>query len=345
MPLWQGSYGSLPAPLKGFAERVTTTALALRVRRSTARIGIAFCYHRIDDPAGSAERELVPALGSDRFAAEVRLLGSRYELVTAAELREAALMRAPGRRIPAAITFDDDLPTHVSKAMPALLAAGAPATFFLSGASLEAPFAFWWERLQGAWDAGIFDGPALARLGVEGLGESPTIHQVAAAVEDLTPGDRARVATELGSLAGSDPADAGMRSADVAALVSEGFEIGFHTRRHDRLTGLADAALERALHDGREELERVAGISLRSVSYPHGKADPRVGRAAATAGFDQGFVVNGAPLLPSTDPFLIGRRYLSSGPLVDLDLDVARTLRAAARAPELSRSPGGASAR
>jgi peptidoglycan/xylan/chitin deacetylase (PgdA/CDA1 family) len=32
--------------------------------------------------------------------------------------------------------------------MPVLERHVAPATFFLNGASLERPFAFWWERLQ-----------------------------------------------------------------------------------------------------------------------------------------------------------------------------------------------------
>ena len=51
-----------------------------------------------------------------------------------------------------AITFDDDLPEHVRDALPALRAADLPATFFLNGASLHSPHAFWWEELQQAVD-------------------------------------------------------------------------------------------------------------------------------------------------------------------------------------------------
>ena len=64
-----------------------------------------------------------------------------------------------------AITFDDDLRSHVDFAAPLLARVGATATFFLSGSSLDDPNRFWWERLQEAFDRGldlpsVGDGPA-----------------------------------------------------------------------------------------------------------------------------------------------------------------------------------------
>ena len=55
-----------------------------------------------------------------------------------------------GEPFPLAITFDDDLRSHVELALPILPVAGAPATFFLTGASLQGPASFWWERLDRA---------------------------------------------------------------------------------------------------------------------------------------------------------------------------------------------------
>ena len=72
--------------------------------------------------------------------------------MAAADILGAIRSRRRGERFPVAITFDDDLPEHVHEALPALRAAGVKATFFLNGASLDAPHAFWWEDLQRAVD-------------------------------------------------------------------------------------------------------------------------------------------------------------------------------------------------
>src|ERR1043165_2875263 len=101
--------------------------------------------------------------------------------------------------------------------MPLLRGAGVPATFFVCGASLEAPFEFWWERLQRAADAGLMTG-------------TEPIHAVASRIQQSPPKERDREAERLQQLVGPDRPDAGMRAGDVRALAAAGFEIGFHTR-------------------------------------------------------------------------------------------------------------------
>ena len=150
--------------VKRFLKRPVARWIEFRCRWSKRRVGLALCYHRISDPQGDAERELVPALGIKGFEAHVRYLNRRCRLVRASELLDAARERRRGERFPVAITFDDDLPSHVRGAMPVLQRHGAPATFFLCGASLERPFAFWWERLQRAWDRGGVDQGMLEEL-------------------------------------------------------------------------------------------------------------------------------------------------------------------------------------
>ncbi len=72
-----------------------------------------------------------------------------------------------------------------------------------------------------------------------------------------------------------------MRAADVAALAAAGLEIGFHTLRHDVLPALDDAALEAALRDGREALERPAGREITTDLVPAREGGPaRRGRGA-----------------------------------------------------------------
>ena len=140
-------------------------ALANVMKRwSTDRVGVAIVFHRIGDPQGDPAKEFVPARGTRLFESQVRHLKRGYRLVKASELLAACRTRRIGQRIPVAITFDDDLASHASVAMPILQNAGVPATFFLCGASLDRPFAFWWERLQVALDNGTLRevGPDLA---------------------------------------------------------------------------------------------------------------------------------------------------------------------------------------
>ena len=157
-------------------ERVPLRLLSLfeyAARGSGRRVGLVLAYHRVDDPPGDVERELVPAVGSACFRAQMRHLAARYEIVEAQEILSAASARRRGGKFPVAITFDDDLPTHARVAAPLLAQLGLPATFFLSGASLERPFQFWWERLQDAFDSGAAL-PAHPALGVLNEGATTT---------------------------------------------------------------------------------------------------------------------------------------------------------------------------
>jgi peptidoglycan/xylan/chitin deacetylase (PgdA/CDA1 family) len=275
-----------------------------RLRLSARRAGLVLVYHKLGEPPGNPERELVPALSPQLFEAQLGHLARLYRVVTCGELQAAATTRRRGQRFPVAISFDDDLASHAHHALPALRRRGLPATFFLSGASLDGPHRFWWERLQAAFDAdldlGILAGTGI-RTGAAG------IHAWGEAIEAAAPHDRGRAAEALRELVGPDPDDAGMRAADVAALASSGQEIGFHTLRHDPLPALDDTELGAALHDGREALERLVGGKIEIISYPHGKADPRVAAAARAAGYDYGFTGVPAAVTPADDPLMLPR--------------------------------------
>jgi peptidoglycan/xylan/chitin deacetylase (PgdA/CDA1 family) len=273
------------------------------LRLSGARVGIAALYHRIGDPPGDPERELVPALGSRLFARQLRHVRACYRAVPASELERAVAARRRGQRIPIAITFDDDLAGHVTESAPRLRRAGLTATFFLSGASLSGPFAFWWERLQAAADGDLARARAL-------IGASPgrgDIHALASELQSMQPAERDAVADRLAEALGPDPEDAGLRATQVRTLVDAGFEIGFHTRHHDLLPILEDEALAAALSDGRSELEEVVGRRLEALAYPYGGVDARVAAAARDAGFSYGFTCQPQALGLGTDPLMIGR--------------------------------------
>jgi peptidoglycan/xylan/chitin deacetylase (PgdA/CDA1 family) len=302
---------------------VIARALELALRLSARRAGLVLVYHAVREDGAGAMREVDRAHDAVLFEAQLRHVGRRYRLVPARELLGAVRARRRGERFPLALTFDDDLPTHVQNALPALRVAGAPATFFLCGASLERPYAFWWERLQRAVDGGLDV--------TEAIGEQLALRALALRIEEETPSRREEIGDELARLVGEDPPESGIRAADVRALAEGGFEIGFHTLRHDRLPPLSDTSLRAALRDGRDALEEAAGRRLTLIAYPHGRADERVAGAARAAGFEFGFTGAGVAVTARSDPLLLSRIEPSFTDLASFAGQLVDTLRRAQR--------------
>jgi peptidoglycan/xylan/chitin deacetylase (PgdA/CDA1 family) len=309
--------------LPGVLRPVIARALELALRLSARRAGLVLVYHALSEDRAAADKEVDRAHHTALFEAQLRHVGRRYRLVPARELLGAVRARRRGERFPLALTFDDDLPTHVRTALPALREAGAPATFFLCGASLERPYTFWWERLQRAVDGGL----DLTHV----LGGQLEPRALALRIEEETPSRRKEIGDELGRLLGEDPPESGMRAADVRALADAGFEIGFHTLRHDRLPSLSDASLEAALSDGRNALEVAAGRRLTLIAYPHGRADQRVADAARAAGFELGFTGAGDAVTARSDALLLSRIEPSFTDLASFAGQLVDTLRRAQR--------------
>jgi peptidoglycan/xylan/chitin deacetylase (PgdA/CDA1 family) len=292
--------------------RLVAWALDMLMRWSRRRAGLVLVYHRVG-ARESREHHLVAALDVGLFETQLDHLKRRYRVVPASELVAAGRARRRGQPLPVAVTFDDDLPSHVHVAMPILLRTGVHAAFFLTGASLSAPFGFWWERLQVAHDRGLLDAAELKEwAGTSRVAaDAPGIRSVARAIERMPSERRERIADALLERLGSDPPDVGLRAADVRTLADAGFEIGFHTLRHDPLTQLGDRALNRAMEEGRSDLEALLPEPITMISYPHGKADARVAQAARGAGYRFGFTTVAERLDDHTDPRLVGRAYPS----------------------------------
>jgi len=296
--------------MRAALRRLFAEVTGYAARWSSRKAGLALVYHRVGDPEGDPRSELVPALGAAAFERQLRHLRSRYRTVTASDLLDAVANRRRGQRFPVAITFDDDLASHRTVAGPVLRRLGLTATFFLSGASLERPSRFWWERLQDAVDRGLDVEQAV----LEGVSVAePTgpgrerIHGVAATIQELPSEQHREVSRRLEALVGPDPDDSGMRAEDVAWLVEAGFEVGFHTLTHPYLPRLDDRELKAALTAGRTELAEVTGRPLRSIAYPHGGTDARVEADARACGFQTGYTLVPGTVTESTDPLSIGR--------------------------------------
>jgi peptidoglycan/xylan/chitin deacetylase (PgdA/CDA1 family) len=303
------------------------TGAMLLLRLSSRKAGVALMYHSVEHRAGDPERELVPPHHAEIFEAQVRHVSRNYRVVHASELQAAAAARRRGERFPVAITFDDDLACHSEIALPILVRHRATATFFLSGASLERPFAFWYERLQRASDHRV-DGLETLVLGDDAHGEA-SLHDLALAIEELHPDERDAVAARLGEAVGPDPPEAGIRAEQVRALAEAGMTVGFHTVRHDALSLLDDDRLAAALVDGRDALAQAAGQEVDVIGYPHGRADTRVAKAARAAGFSAGFSTQPVRVTGDTDPFLQGRIAPTFWSVGGFAIQLALTLRRA----------------
>jgi peptidoglycan/xylan/chitin deacetylase (PgdA/CDA1 family) len=304
----------MPAATGGREAARAVLAVALRpiARPSARRAGLVLAYHRVGGERRDPSLEIDPAVPIDAFERHLKHLSRHYRVVPAADIVRAARERRRGQRFPVAITFDDDLRSHVRAALPVLGRVGLGATFFLCGSSLHEPHPPWWNDLQHAVDNRLVqpDGlPHVPEADVRpALERSPlAIRRVASLIERLEPAQRDEVALALRTAVGTSRAEGGLRARDVEAIVAGGFDVGFHTLRHDALPPLSDAALEEAMARGREALAVAAGRHLELIAYPHGKADARVAEVARETGFSFGFTTSPGLVGMDTNPLLIPR--------------------------------------
>jgi peptidoglycan/xylan/chitin deacetylase (PgdA/CDA1 family) len=299
-------------------------------RRAGRRAGVVLVYHRIGSLGGAAAT-LSSEVDAHVFERQLEHLAQRYRVVPLAELRSAVAERRRGEPFPVALTFDDDLRSHATTALPALRARRLPATFFLTGASLDGASPFWWDDLAQVVDQGTLEVLGLPHMLVARAlaGDPEGVKALARSVEALEPAQRAVLTERLRAAAGP-PRDEGLRSADVRTLAEAGCEIGFHTRGHHPLAPLNDEGLAAALGEGRAELQEAAGSPLERIAYPHGRADERVASAARAAGFVEGFTGAAAAVRADADPLLLPR-FQAATTLAGLSLQVARAVAAAER--------------
>jgi peptidoglycan/xylan/chitin deacetylase (PgdA/CDA1 family) len=282
--------------------------------------GGALVFHAVAQRDGDFEKEIEPPLSVARLEGAVRYLVRRYILVKASELPSAAHARRPGRPLPIALTFDDDLASHRDLVAPLLRRHSAPATAFLCGTTEF----FWWQGLQAAVDGRAIGADALPHVDDElvraALDRRPlAIRELARRVEELSPAERDELIAALPAAPG---VPAPLEPEAATELASGGWEIGFHTRRHDMLTRLGDDELDRAL--AREP--DATGALPRSLAYPHGKAGVREADAARRAGYDVAYTGRPTPFGAGTDPHLIGRLQPATDTVGRFALQLARAL-------------------
>jgi len=314
--------------------RVLELLLRAQIARWSRRcIGLSLVYHKLGPQPGDRRRELVPALAGRTFERHMRIVALAFTPVPASALLAAVRDRRWGQRVPIAVTFDDDLGSHLRIAVPVLDRCKVPATFFLCGRA-DAP-TFWWESLQAAVDrglsAGVLAGPAVPRAVAEAwTGQPESIHAVARALLEVSAAVRDAVSAQLKdavTAAGGWERDAPLTASEMAAIAAAGFEIGFHTARHDFLPGLDADALRAALTAGHAELRQLTGQPVSTLAYPHGGVTAAVATATRAAGFAAAFTTARDAVVADQNPMTLGRLECL-GSIGELARILSRPLRA-----------------
>jgi peptidoglycan/xylan/chitin deacetylase (PgdA/CDA1 family) len=285
-------------------------------------------YHGVV-PEGSATG-VSPAEGTlvsaEQFRRQLRLLKSRYELITPEAFRgrwnEVASL--PERAV--LLTCDDGLLNVLTDMVPILLEEGARCLFLVTGASLkDAPATLWYEELYRMLDDA--PGNAVVMIGAErfrkdSFARKDMVRHWWDLVHELSRlcGDERNKALE--TLRSQwrlpkdwmmyDPADARaerrhrlLNRSELQQLVAQGMSVGAHTISHPILTQMPLELAEREIRECRAGLESHLKRGVWALAYPFGhdgSARAREMRMAAEAGYSCAFLNHGGGVSQGTSP-------------------------------------------
>jgi peptidoglycan/xylan/chitin deacetylase (PgdA/CDA1 family) len=272
------------------------------VVRGAARLrgrALILIYHRVGPPL-PAGCEIVPTVAIDTFRHHLHTLRELVDFVPLERIISAdagALPLGSGARPPVAVTFDDDLPSHVQHALPILRELGIPATFFLSGRALHGLGPYWFQWLETLL---VNRGPRQTAALLKVSDAAPHSLLLAAAAN-------AELRRRVCEVAAALPIPELLDREGIAALASAAMTVGFHTVDHDMLPGLDEAGLHDAVSRGRRDLAALTGQPVQFFAYPFGRSDHRCAAAVRQAGFLAAFTGRPAPWQRAVHRYDVGR--------------------------------------
>jgi peptidoglycan/xylan/chitin deacetylase (PgdA/CDA1 family) len=272
---------------------------------------------------------------AESFRSQLRLLRSRYHVVSAEQVRcwcrgEQAL---PPRAV--LITCDDGLANAVTDILPILQEERLSCLFFVTVESLLRPPAMLWHeelylslmacpegRLEGVF-CGIPVSAALSPsprqrhalwwhlVSILSAVEAPARREFARGVRDHfnMPPDWCAQYVE-----GRADRFRLLSLAEAQTLLANGMYVGSHTLSHPKLSCLASDLSWKEIADSRRELESALGASVWSFAYPFGGTDSlslRELRMAREAGYDCAFVNFGGGFDIRADRFAMSRVHVT----------------------------------
>jgi peptidoglycan/xylan/chitin deacetylase (PgdA/CDA1 family) len=300
-----------------------------------ARLSVLI-FHRV---RGERDPLFPGELDATRFAGLLDRLKGWCNVLPLTE----AVRRLRGGTLPArslCITFDDGYADNCTVALPALRAAGLPATFFVTTGYLDG--GRMWndtviESVRGASGATLdLSDLGLGAHPLDGAGaRRAAIEALLRAIKYRPRDERESIVAAIADRAGAAlPDDLMLTRRQVRELRSAGMTIGAHTVTHPILAREPDERARREILDGKRELEALLGEAVTLFAYPNGQpGDDYAARHVAmarAAGFEAAVTTARGAASRATDPFEIPR-YTPWGPTpLRFGLRLAQNLRRSA---------------
>lgn len=277
-----------------------------------ARLSVLI-FHRVlaaHDPLQPGEPTV------EEFERQLRWVKAWFNVLPLADaIQRLRTGRLPER--PLAITFDDGYADNHDLATPVLERLGLTATFFVATRYLDGGRMFNDTVIESVRQ---FSGNQLD-LRASGLGLHATdsidarrqaIRALLQQVKYLEPGQRSALVAKIAETAGASPPDnLMMTSAQVAALVARGMEVGGHTATHPILARLSGGDARREIADGRDRLQQIAGTRISLFAYPNGQPNADYTRSTVALvrelGFDAAVTTSHGTAGAGADPHQLPR--------------------------------------
>lgn len=295
-------------------------------RRSNGRL-IVLTYHRVL-PA-SLQADSFSAAGiivsPETFERNVRLLKSRFKVLSPDEAAEVLSGRAPCPRRACLITFDDGWWDNLAFAAPILAKHDVPAVLFVATDYLDSDAVFWQEKvsfqLSEFWRERHARPDLLKAAGAEGLLRveatqlRPAVRQFVDDMKRLSKGDLPatleridQLFASLGRPATHASADRFLTWAELNQLVQTSpFVIASHGCSHTPFTRLSQQDLADELKRSREKILEKTGIRVVDLAYPNGDCDAGVADLTRHSGYRLAFTTERGYVSPEDDPCRLRR--------------------------------------
>jgi peptidoglycan/xylan/chitin deacetylase (PgdA/CDA1 family) len=259
------------------------------INRRLQDAGLILCYHNVVAVGSRQLGDPGLHMPRDRFEQQIRWLAKHYTVIGLSEFVDR-LSAGKSLRAVAALTFDDGYAGVFEHAVPALQAAGVPATVFVVGTAGRR-VGFWWDQTS--------------------------------IVESTEPSSRRewlnRLRGDEAAIMGGDrraelPASHRPAHWDaVRAAVHAGVTIGAHSVTHRSLPTLSDTELDFEVVTSRTMIERATGTRPEFFAYPYGLWDYRVRSRVRLAGYRAALTLRAGLNRPFADPCSLRRLNVPAG--------------------------------
>lgn len=257
--------------LARWERRIVELTAGLASGRGASASLLVLIFHRVLE---SPDPLLPDEPDRTSFAAQIQLLAQSF---TVLPLQEAAVRLStdtlPRRSV--SITFDDGYANNLHFAAPIMLAAGVPATVFVSPGFLDGGRMFNDSVIEA-----IRRAPKSLDLTEFGIPHGSLMNdrarvacyrKILGQLKFLEPAERERrIAKLVKTVDIALPDDLMLTSEQLRSLHRKGFEIGAHTMHHPILCSTPDHDAEMEIRQSRNHLECLLQSEVRSFAYPNG---------------------------------------------------------------------------